>query len=617
MNFKLNTMLKKRPQTSLRLFAATGLLLAAAGFVQAALPPFVPVADAGNASDPATGFGAVAYAYRIGVDEVTRAEYAAFLNAVAASDPHGLYSPYMGITRSGSPGGYTYAAVDGGRSVAWVSWYDALRFANWLHNGQPSGAQGAASTEGGAYTFSGETSVGGRNPDAAVFLPTENEWYKAAYYQGGTERWYWGYPTRSDTPPLASAPNSADDNAANYDLAVGEATTAGTYPLSQSYYGTRDQAGNLWEWNESAVGSDRGLRGGSYDDYALLLHTSYRDSQDPSDENEFVGFRVAAAQAVNRPPVAVAESYALDEATILSVGAPGVLANDSDADADPLTVALEATAAHGALTLYVNGAFTYEPAAGFAGEDSFTYRPSDGKVFGNAVAVAFTVRPVYYALSVSGGSGGGSYRAGTVVTVQAAAAAAGMAFDRWTGDTAYVENAAAASTTVTMPRGAASLTATYKAILYTLTVGSGSGDGSYQAGTVVAIQADAAPAGMVFDRWTGDTALLASVTAAATTLTMPGSAASVTATYKSAAGTFDMTYAVWVSSTRYLTVRGIGPAGKTVVFNNAASGSKIGSVVVRSDNTWEFRKKLYAWSLPGMIRATCSGVTDEMPVTRR
>lgn len=549
MNFDKHITTRKRCGTYTRLSGGIVALLAAAGFAWAA-PAFLPVGDEGNASDAATGFGSVNYAYRIGVNEVTRAEYASFLNAVAATDTHGLYNPNMGITRYGSPGSYGYAATDGTRSVAWVSWYDALRFANWLHNGQPGGAQGAASTETGAYTFSGNTSVSDRNPGALAFLPNENEWYKAAYYQGGQNAWYWAYPTRSDTPPLALLPGS-NDNAANYEQVVNGVTAAGAYPASQGYYGTRDQAGNLWEWNEALVDGDRGLRGGSYDDYPLLLHASYRDSQSPALENEFTGFRIAAAAGgmppppPNRPPVAVAESYAVDEAAALTAAAPGVLANDTDADGNALTAVLVAGPAHGTLALNMNGSFTYTPAESFTGTDSFSYTPNDGSADGNSVTVSITVR----------------------------------------------------------------------AVLYALTVGNGSGDGSYAFGTVVALQADPPAAGMLFDRWTGDAASIANVTASSTTLTMQRRATAVTATYKPVAGpAFDITLAEWSSRNRYLKVRGKGPSRKKVVVTDQ-NGKKIGTVTSKSDGSWYVLRSVR--QAPSLVRATCNGMTDEMPVTRK
>jgi len=206
------------------------------------------------------------------------------------------------------------------------------------------------------------------------------------------------------------------------------------------------------------------------------------------------------------------------------------------------------------------------------------------------------------------------------VPIQADAAPAGKVFDRWTGNTALIANVTAPSTTLTMANSAATVTATYKtatATLYALSVGSGSGDGSYASGTVVTIRADAAPAGKVFDRWTGNTALIANVTASSTTLTMASSAATVTATYKAVAGVvLDMTFAEWESGNRELRVRGTGPAGKTVAVTDQA-GVKVGSCVVKSDGKWELRVTRSSRYVPSRVRATCNGMTDEMPVTRK
>ena len=90
----------------------------------------------------------------------------------------------------------------------WVSWLDAARFCNWLQNGQPTGSEGTATTETGAYTLNGDMSATGtekRDPNAKYFIPSENEWYKAAYYEsGGTNAGYWAYPTKSNTAPISS-----------------------------------------------------------------------------------------------------------------------------------------------------------------------------------------------------------------------------------------------------------------------------------------------------------------------------------------------------------------------------------------------------------------------------
>jgi len=144
--------------------------------------------------------------------------------------------------------------------------------------------------------------------------------------------------------------------------------------------------------------------------------------------------------------------------------------------------------------------------------------------------IAYAYVPISYSLTMNSGTGGGTYTQGTVVNIAANAAASGMAFDKWIGNTANIANVNASSTTLTMPAAAVSVTATYVPV-YQLTVNSGTGDGQYKAGTVVAIAADAAPSGMEFDAWTGDVATVADPSAAATTITMPASAAEVTATY--------------------------------------------------------------------------------------
>ncbi len=191
----------------LAMLIAAGLL-SSAGTVQAALITidWVTVGDPGNAADT-TGYGAVADSFQIMKFEFQNSQYAAFLNAVAATDPYSLYSGAMGsnarggITRSGSSGSYTYAvkANMGDKPVNYVSWFDAARVANWLQNGQGSG-----DTETGAYTLNGATTGNAVavNPGALYFLPTEDQWYKAAYYKGGgTNAGYWDYATQSDTAP--------------------------------------------------------------------------------------------------------------------------------------------------------------------------------------------------------------------------------------------------------------------------------------------------------------------------------------------------------------------------------------------------------------------------------
>jgi hypothetical protein len=96
---------------------------------------------------------------------------------------------------------------------------------------------------------------------------------------------------------------------------------------------------------------------------------------------------------VNQPPVAADDAYSVVAGNVLSVGAPGVLANDVDPEGAPLAVTLDGGPLRGSLSLQSHGGFTYTPDAGFTGTDAFTYRASDGVQLGNAARVALAVLP--------------------------------------------------------------------------------------------------------------------------------------------------------------------------------------------------------------------------------
>jgi len=145
-----------------------------------------------------------------------------------------------------------------------------------------------------------------------------------------------------------------------------------------------------------------------------------------------------------------------------------------------------------------------------------------------------------YTLTVNSGTGDGVYEADTVVEIVADAPPADTQFDQWVGDTANIADVNAPTTTITMPSADAEITATYENI-YTLTVTNGTGDGSYTQGTVVNIQADSPASGQTFDEWIGDTANIADVEAATTTITIPASDADITATYRSLGGGYTLT----------------------------------------------------------------------------
>jgi formylglycine-generating enzyme required for sulfatase activity len=281
------------------------LLIAIVGLVVAGLAQgevtfdWVTVGDPGNACDiqPQGCFGAVAYEYRVSKYETTNAQYAEFLNAVADADPNGLYNTSMGsglggITRSGSSPSYTYTAVAGreNKPVVYVSFYDSLRFANWLHNGQPTGAQDSTTTENGAYDMSLGSSVV-REAGAKVFLTSEDEWFKAAYFNGTS---YFEYPAGSDTQTTCAAPDAAA-NTANCDGAVGDLTDAGSYTGSPSPYGTFDQGGNVRERNEEMLDAVFGrTRGGYFNTYPIFLSSAHPTGNPPESESGGLGFRVAS-----------------------------------------------------------------------------------------------------------------------------------------------------------------------------------------------------------------------------------------------------------------------------------------------------------------------------------
>ena len=145
-----------------------------------------------------------------------------------------------------------------------------------------------------------------RKAGAQVWLPSEDEWYKAAYHKNnGATGNYFKYPTSSDSVPSNDLINPDPGNNATYLVAGNDytidspywRTEVGAHENSDSPYGTFDMGGNVWEWNEALIGSNRGIRGGSYK--AFIGSPNLRSSMrpvygDPDGGDYSMGFRVAS-----------------------------------------------------------------------------------------------------------------------------------------------------------------------------------------------------------------------------------------------------------------------------------------------------------------------------------
>jgi formylglycine-generating enzyme required for sulfatase activity len=256
------------------------------------------------------GVGAVSYPFRISKYEITVAQYAEFLNAVGRANTNNVYTPNMvelGITQIGLPGAYGYI-FDTDRAlypIAYVDWLKAARFCNWLHNGM---IVDAATTEYGAYTLTPTTTQPvQRNPGAKYFLPSQDEWYKTAFYSptlNSNAGGYYEWPTTSNTQPTIATTASPQANAANYQGGLNTYTITGVFGAqSESPYGARDMLGNVAEWTDS-IGTDNQVRifsggytavGASYNASAPALYRSISQS------TQFIGFRVAGSLPAQTP----------------------------------------------------------------------------------------------------------------------------------------------------------------------------------------------------------------------------------------------------------------------------------------------------------------------------
>ena len=246
---------------------------------------FVNIGNTGNAADTTT-YGAVPYEYRASIYEISQ-------DAITKATASGMAN-------------VTAGAWTGNQPAATINWYEAAAFVNFLNTN--SGKTAAYN-----LTFSGSWSMnlwssadawqlGGenlyRNKDAFYFLPSENEWYKSAYYNAaGTN--YFLYPTASSSVPTPVASGTDAGSAVYNNIAAAPALVASAGGLSP--YGTMGQGGNIFEWNESAFdgsnsssSEDRAVRGGDWGSSERPLRSSRRNVNGPANEDSSIGFRVAS-----------------------------------------------------------------------------------------------------------------------------------------------------------------------------------------------------------------------------------------------------------------------------------------------------------------------------------
>jgi formylglycine-generating enzyme required for sulfatase activity len=250
---------------------------------------FVTIGNPGNEADT-TGSpnpaGRVNFVYNIGKYEVSR-------DMITKANAAGS----LGITLLDMS---SYGGNGVNRPATGVSWNEAARFVNWLNTSQGYQAAYNFTTSGvnnnitlwGAGQYSGSNQF--RHKDAYYFLPSMDEWYKAAY--GSPSGTWYDYATGSDENPDVVASGTSG---AVYNGQSGPADITSAGGLSQ--WGTMAQGGNVWEWNESAfdgsndsASENRELRGGSWLNASLSLGASIHSTLDPTDGDSSLGFRVAS-----------------------------------------------------------------------------------------------------------------------------------------------------------------------------------------------------------------------------------------------------------------------------------------------------------------------------------
>lgn len=250
-----------------------------------------------------TGYGAVGYDYRMGKYEVSR----------GMIDSYNANSGGPAITMFDLTG---FGGNGVNRAATGVNWNEAARFVNWLNTSRGYSPAYKFTTGGAndniALWTAGDAGYDSANPfrnsQAYYFLPSEDEWYRAAYYDpsknGGTGG-YWDYATGSDTPPTPVL-NGTDAGTAVYGQAPFWGPTEIMITGGLSPYGTMAQNGNVFEWCESgftapndSAGKSRVYRGGYLGSPQHVIVSSWRNPTSPETDSDTFGFRVAS---VPEPP---------------------------------------------------------------------------------------------------------------------------------------------------------------------------------------------------------------------------------------------------------------------------------------------------------------------------
>lgn len=403
--------------------------------------PLVPVGSLGNRADSRTSLGAVSYGFSIGAYEITAGQYTTFLNAVARSDPYGLYDSNASdmatrptgprIQRSGLAGSFSYsvAAEYAQRPINFISWGDAARFCNWLHNGQTSGPQGPGTTERGSYALDGATAnetyvTITRSPTATYVLPSEDEWYKAAYFDPSiaTANKYWNFATRSNTTPSNLLLSPDPGNNANfyqdgqYTLKSYLRTDVGDFENSIGPWGTFDQMGNVGEWTDTIRSGAFAVRGESYstgDSGGATLGYRFVRAVAPADEETKNGFRVAFISMAT--VIAVADGQTLTQA---QAGHPLISGPNAVEKVGDGTLVLNAANSYTGPTAISGGGLILTNPAALGGSPSIEV----------AAAATLDVRPLVGGLSIGTGQtlGGDGTVVGSVTFGQGSTLSPGM-----------------------------------------------------------------------------------------------------------------------------------------------------------------------------------------------